>query len=140
MNTSDKTRTRAHRFGLGALACSLLVGLTGCGIGNSDDRFTYESTAYSPKTITVIDIRTDETVWSYEVPVGSELRVNFSRDRILYGDNKPTATMTYVEYPSGERGEIDVPAQADRRIDMDLRDGPEEVPAMDDDPIVPDAD
>lgn len=140
MITPNTTLTLARRFGLAALAGSLITGLTGCGVGNSDDRFEYTSTAFSPKTISVIDVRTDETIWTYEVPVGSELRVNFSQDRFQYGDNKPTATMRFVEYPSGERGEIGVPARGDRRIDMELRDGPEEAPVPTADPVVPEAD
>jgi len=46
--------------------------------GRSADRHTYESTTWSPKTISLIDTRTGETAWSVDVPVGQAIRVVFS--------------------------------------------------------------
>lgn len=127
------------RLAPAVLALGLAAGISGC-TGNSDDRFEYVSTAYSPKTLSVVDVRTDETIWTYEVPVGSELRLNFSPDRTEYGAIEPSASMRYKVFPAGEQGEIPVPAKANRRLDLELRDGPEEAPAPRVEPVVPAAD
>ncbi|MFI4861162.1 MAG: hypothetical protein ACIAXF_10815 [Phycisphaerales bacterium JB063] len=61
------------------LLAVLFVGSTGCA-SYSEDRATYHSTYMSPKTVSVIDVLTDETVWSYDVPPGHVLMVEFDVD------------------------------------------------------------
>ena len=66
---------------LGILAASFA--LLGCrsegGIGYSADSYTYVSRTWEPKTISVIDTRTGETIWTLELPVsvsaGEESRI-----------------------------------------------------------------
>jgi len=67
---------------LGAVASLPL--LTGCayneaGPGYSGDIHTYVSTAWRPWTVTLIDTRTGEAVWSADVPVDQQLVVRFRR-------------------------------------------------------------
>ena len=55
--------------------------LLGCrcegGIGYSGDSYTYVSRTWEPKTISVIDTRTGETIWTLELPVGKQLNLKF---------------------------------------------------------------
>lgn len=55
--------------------------LAGCqtegGIGYSADAYTYVSRTWEPKTISVIDTRTGETIWTLELPVGKQLNLKF---------------------------------------------------------------
>ncbi|MCA9280921.1 MAG: hypothetical protein H6812_05830 [Phycisphaeraceae bacterium] len=64
---------------LGILAASFA--LPGCrsegGIGYSADSYTYVSRTWEPKTISVIDTRTGETIWTLELPVGKQLNLKF---------------------------------------------------------------
>ena len=57
------------------LPLMMLVLTTGCSI--SEDRHVHESTAMAPKVSYVADEYTQETVWSYEVPPGHILVVDF---------------------------------------------------------------
>jgi len=63
----------------GALAASTTM--SGCwkpgGIGVSLDAYTYLSSEYEPKTVTIIDTRSGQAIWSYDVPVGKELVFRF---------------------------------------------------------------
>lgn len=66
------------------IAASLLAAaaaLGGCrsegGIGYSGDSYTYVSRTWEPKTISVVDTRTGETVWTLELPVGKQLNLKF---------------------------------------------------------------
>lgn len=90
--TSFLSRRRSAIATAGALSILLLTG--GCyfagGPGYSADRFTYPSHSWAPQTVSLIDTRTDETLWSVDVPVGQQLVVNFIRDR---GDNDTMADM-----------------------------------------------
>jgi len=49
------------------------------GSGFSEDRFTYASTEWSPKTVELIDTRNGQTMWSVDVPVGQKLTLNFDK-------------------------------------------------------------
>ncbi len=58
------------------------VGLTGCwtegGLAYSQDAYTYVSTEWLPQTVTLVDTRTGQAVWSQEVPVGKKLVMRFT--------------------------------------------------------------
>ncbi|MCB9838697.1 MAG: hypothetical protein H6813_05105 [Phycisphaeraceae bacterium] len=43
----------------------------------SNDSHTYVSTTWRPWTVTLVDTRTGEAVWSADVPVGQQLNVRF---------------------------------------------------------------
>ena len=62
---------------MNTLALALLfVTLTGC-VSYSEDRTVYHSTYIAPKTVFVIDVVTDEAVWTYDVPPGHTLTAEF---------------------------------------------------------------
>lgn len=54
----------------------LFVASTGCA-SYSEDRAVYHSTYMSPKTVHVTDVITGEAVWTYDVPPGHVLMVEF---------------------------------------------------------------
>src|SRR5262245_40626309 len=78
-NQGDRAMTGKFSVGLAAFA---LLGAAGCankpgGPGYSDDTFTYYSLPHEPVTLSLMDTRTGQTVWTHEVPVGRELTVSF---------------------------------------------------------------
>ena len=93
---------------------------------------TYYSTETSPKTVTVIDIRTNETVFSIDIPVGQQLTLDFvpgpGDDPVLTPD-----LMRYQLWPIGTttgtmRNAMTVPGATSRRLDWEIRDGIEYAP------------
>lgn len=99
------------------------------GSGASIDEFTYVSTSQQPKTITIVDTRTQETVFAMDIPVGQQLVINFD-DKSANSDKYMSGTMRWAVMPAGDRygskrNRLDVPPPGSRRVDMTLRDGPE---------------
>ncbi|MDQ7013480.1 MAG: hypothetical protein Q9O74_06235 [Planctomycetota bacterium] len=99
------------------------------GSGASTDAFTYVSRPYEAKTVSVIDTRTQEVIFSMDIPVGQQLSVNFD-DRESNKDKYLSGTMRWGLQPAGSRfgrllNRVDVPPAHSRRIDMDIRQGPE---------------
>ena len=122
--------TRSHAL-LAALTASCLA-LPGCYRegGNlwSDDTHVYVSTSWQPKTIAIVDTRTEEVVWSIDVPVDQQLVISFDD-----GGGKGQTTPDLMEFGvmdagnwSGGLGQsVSVPDFDNRRIDMSLRAAPE---------------
>ena len=99
------------------------------GSGASIDEFTYVSTAHAPKTISIVDTRTDEVVFALDIPVGQQLVVNFD-DKSANRDKYMSGTMRWGVMKAGnrfgnKRNRLDVPPAQSRRIDMVIREGPE---------------
>lgn len=128
---------RALALSVLATAALFLAGCTGPyspgGAVASSDTATYISTAHSPKTITVLDTRTGQAVWSLELPVGQQLTLQFiqgkGEDPVYLEDlmryeifDEPT---TWGNLPN----EISVPGRYARRVTVELRPGPEFAPA-----------
>lgn len=122
-------RTLALTAALGAAGLS-----AGCyyegGPLKSIDRFTYASTTWQPKTITIIDTRTGETLWSVDVPVGEQLVIDFNTP--ANADNAAwlpdVAEWQLFPYPtrSGQlTNTMRVPPHSARRVDVTLRPVPE---------------
>lgn len=118
-----------------ALAAAALVTLTGCysigGVPASRDKFEYESTSLQPATVTIVDTRSGESVWSMDVPVGQKLAIRFYDDREP-DDASPTRTamMRWQVVEIGEgagslNNEYAVPIASARKIHYELREGPE---------------
>ena len=137
MRRSQNARSLAAR----SLAPALLaagVALGGCAAnfsprsdGFSNDRFTYESTAMSPKSVALIDVRTEQTIWSVDVPVGQKVTMRFDT---VVEDTNPIYpdSMKWVIQPiksNSWRGsqEILVPGPEARLIELSLRAVPEEL-------------
>lgn len=55
---------------------ALFLATTGCA-SYSEDRAVYHSTNMSPKSVYVTDVLTGDTIWSYDVPPGHVLMIEF---------------------------------------------------------------
>lgn len=114
-----------------SLACSTLA-LSGChyegGPLYSADRFTYVSREWQPWTISLIDTRTGESLWSVDVPVGQKLVVGF-REGAGPNSFKPDMMdwgLMAHDRTFGERpNQLPVPPAGSRRIEPTLRPTPE---------------
>ncbi len=117
------------------LAAAALLALTGCysigGFPASRDKFQYESHPLMPATVTIVDTRTGEAVWSMDVPVGQKLALRFYDDRDP-DDATPTRTALMrwqvVDIGKGAgslKNEVAVPIATARKINYELREGPE---------------
>lgn len=125
-----------HRRNTTALAALLLAAgaltSTAChyqgGPRYSADRFTYESSSWYPKTVSLIDTRTGQTVWTVDIPVGEQLVVGFSRGT---GPNEfNTDEIVWGLMPAGQRfgtrdNRMPCPPSGVRRLDVALRPAPE---------------
>ncbi len=119
---------------------TLVAGLTlgGCGYkpggkSISLDEFTYISEPYNPITLSLIDTRTGEVFWEYEIPVGKQLTIRF------FPNKEPSNAYTpdlmrweLFDKPTGHgglRNTMLVPPSSVRIIKYDRRDTPEFAPA-----------
>jgi hypothetical protein len=126
-------RNNARSFAIAALIGATALS-AGCyyegGPLKSIDRFTYASTTWEPKTITLIDTRTGETLWTADVPVGKELVIDFNVP--ANADNSEwlpdVAEWEIFPYPtrSGQlTNTMRVPPRSARRVDVTFRPVPE---------------
>lgn len=116
-------------------AASLLAGCYTEGGGQmSMDRFTYVSTPSQPKTITLVDTRTFESIWSIDVPVGQQVAVQFIKDSkgeegVTPDAYRPDIMRWSLMKAYNTSGELDnaiaVPPSYCRRLEMKLRPSPE---------------
>jgi len=118
------------------LAAGLLSGCytyTETGRGVSLDAHTYISTTWSPKTVQLIDTRSGEVMWEYELAVGKQLTVRFYADK--EPDNAYTPDLMRWEVwdqpTSGGKlsNSMPVPPSTARRLEWFERDKPEMPPS-----------
>ncbi len=125
----------ARRAAAVMLAVCAGLGGAGCwtegGRAYTNDSYTYVSREWEPKTISVIDTRTGQAVWSYEIPVGRQLMMEF-----FAGEGTEPGMKDSLRWSDREAGTIfgaldnrlNVPAASARRVDMKLRPVPEREP------------
>lgn len=130
--------TRLPRFSLIASAALLTAAaglLSACANGTTEggwlgsyDNYTYVSTSWQPKTITLYDTRTGESLWSVDIPVGKQLNLGFRKGT---GPNeyKPDEMVWEIKMSGRVLGARDnrvpVPPHTARRLEMTLRAAPE---------------
>lgn len=109
-------------FSLSATGCAWID-------DTSDDNYHYKSSPHMPLTITLVDTRTDEEIWSRDIPVGTGLKMSFSQNGKSddpYGHSNMKWKVTGIADTEGERyGRLIVPTRAVRRIDVDVRESVE---------------
>lgn len=126
-------RRHARPFALAAALSAAAVS-AGCyyegGALRSNDRFTYASTTWQPKTVTLVDTRTGETLWSVDIPVGRQLVIDFNAER--RADNTqwlPDEALWDIMPDTRRHGALKnkmrVPPRTARRLDVTLRPVPE---------------
>lgn len=133
-------------FGLRTASC--VVALAGClvlipacgvayrpyydpgGSGASIDEFTYLSEPHMPQSVSLVDLRTGETLFSVDIPPRQQLVVKFVKNHEAAADAWMPETMKWGLMPRGtKRGHLTnsmaVPPAYSRRLDLYGRDVPE---------------
>lgn len=108
------------------------IGLTACstpgGLPWSADRYVYQSNEWQPWTVSLIDARTGESLWSVDVPVGQQLVMGFRRGA---GPNEFKPDIMYWGITENGRAIsrqsnlVPVPPAHARRLEPVLRPTPE---------------
>jgi hypothetical protein len=98
----------------------------------SIDRFTYTSTTDLPQSVSLIDTRSGQTVWSKDIPVGRQLVLRFtpveSRWELTEPDRMNWAIMEIGRFGTDALSEeLWVPPANARRLDISYR-APGELP------------
>lgn len=135
-----KPRTpRTSRLSIAALLLSGLA-LPGCyyagwhegGDHAANDKHVYLSTEWQPKSVELIDLRSGETIASWDVPVGKQLCIDFAEtlnnDDPLYPSIMKWEIMKAGRTGGALRNSMPVPASTARRLDISLRAVPEYAP------------
>lgn len=100
----------------------------------SIDQYTYESTSWYPQTVSLVDTRTDQVIWTVDVPVDQQLVMRFNKGE--GDDNRVTPDMMEWDvWPIGQRSgqpqyTMNVPPADCRRVDVLARPSPEFPPDM----------
>ena len=97
---------------------------------------TYWSTETQPKTVRLVDLRTDEVLFNIDIPPGKQLVIDFLSGE---GDD-PVYTPDLMRYEVMDLGNefgklrsaMSIPAAPSRRLEMSIRQGPEYVTAAPD--------
>lgn len=98
------------------------------GSGVSNDVHTYLSTPHEPKTVSLIDTRTGQRIWTAEVPVGRQLVVKFMNNGNAEQsgvDEMRWDIMNYGRSWSTLSNIQPCPPASSRRLEWDLRKRPE---------------
>lgn len=117
----------------GALA-ALPLAAAGCnwesGTGFSQNRFIYRSNAWRPQTLTLVDTRTGEVLWSLDVPVGQQAVVGFHKN--VYEDTNQImpdelywGLMPADDMVKGPSSRMPCPPADSRLLEVSLRPTPE---------------
>jgi len=97
--------------------------VSGCTTYN--ETVTYNSDAMSPKTISLIDTASGETVWTIDIPAGQKLDLKFDkRPSVAEEDGFDIMTWTLSKAatdPKGRTNTVRVPPPSQRRTEMTLR-------------------
>lgn len=130
-------RTRAA-FGVFLIGgATMLVGAGGCagtylresGAGRSLDQYTYISRPHEPKTISLVDTRTDEVIWTVDIPVGSQLSMRFipnhDKDNAFTPDLLRWEIWDERRFAGRMTNSMPVPSHDSRRLDLTIREQPE---------------
>ncbi len=120
---------RRGRAGLAMAAGAILaIGsvLSGCG---SAERISYRSDTWSPKTVTLRDTRTGESIVTVDVPVGKQLNLWFEKD-VNTAEKDGADVLHYSVTAWGEKSTIPgstitVPPPSARRLEWTERKKPE---------------
>ena len=94
--------TRTARFFAPAAALALgAAALTGC----TADRHTFSSTPMAPKSVDLTYIQSGETAWSYDIPAGQKLTLEFTRDGQFSGFSVPNTPAESMKWYTSDLNE-----------------------------------
>lgn len=115
------------------------LSLGGCNAGH--ESYQFPSTTHTPQTVTLVNTRTGERLWSQEVPAGSQLNIAFVRspgvaeeqhyDEMRWSitslGRSPGSVLSTT--PTSRSSMMRVPPPSERRLEVVVRDGPEDRPS-----------
>lgn len=114
------------RCGCLAVVLAAALGLGGC---HASEHHHFRSTVTVPQSVTLIDVGTGEQVWSAEVPVGKQLNMLFMRSaRSAERDGWDELRWSFAaigDDNGGRMSVVRVPPPSQRRIETEVRKGPE---------------
>jgi hypothetical protein len=128
MRTARRTNARLLIAPLALAALPACYTETGPAFNFTRDQHVYVSRHWEPKTVTLYDTRTDEVLWSVDVPVGYKVVVDFERgdnQLIEMPDKMIWDVMPETSYFGTLRQELPCPPATSRRIEFTLRERPE---------------
>jgi hypothetical protein len=120
-------------FAATALACAIagacsVPGYYEGGSRASNDLHVYVSRPHSPKTVSLVNTVSGETLWSVDIPVGKQLVVRFVDDRLDDPINSSMMKWDLMEETTDHKNltnQMPVPGRNYRRLDLELRPAPE---------------
>lgn len=123
MNTMNGLSLTSALALIGAASSALLAGC------KSTEVYSYRSTAFTPQTVTLVDITSGDPLWAVDVPVGQQLDLRFT-ERPDNSEGFGSDTMRWTLSPIGQNwkgavSELRVPPPSARRLDVSLRPGGE---------------
>ncbi|MEM7681890.1 MAG: hypothetical protein AAF288_08030 [Planctomycetota bacterium] len=125
MTRQSLSRTR-RVVSLSALGLAAGLGVAGCGV--SKDVYTVQSTWHEPQSVAVIDTRTGDALWAYDVLIGQQVEINLQHsdgDDGFQGSSKAAESMDYeisvIDGATVDSGSIEFPEGADPRVDFNIR-------------------
>lgn len=96
---------------------------------SSNGTFTYFSTTTSPKSIAIIDIRSEEAFFTMDIPVGKQLTFKFEDgggDDSIYTPDRMLWEVWELGTQTGRlTNQLTVPPASARRIQVSIRSAPE---------------
>ncbi|MCE7974681.1 MAG: hypothetical protein DYG92_10235 [Leptolyngbya sp. PLA1] len=114
------------RVGLLAAVLASAAILGGC---HANEHHHFRSTVTVPQSVTLIDVGTGEQIWSSEVPVGKQLNMLFMRSpRSAERDGWDELRWSIASIGDDNGGKMSVvrvPPPSQRRIETEVRKGPE---------------
>ncbi len=134
MNASNDSTSARLSLTLALALGSLALPLSGCGYrpggqGWTGSSETWPSTEFLPATLTLVDIRSGEELWTQDIPVGYQMVTHFieggGTDKVERPDR-----LEYTLFLNGTkygklRSAIAVPPAQCRRWELSYRDAPE---------------
>lgn len=126
MKTSPRYARPVRMAALALAAAALALPLGGC--YTSSDSYPYVSRTWSPKTVMLIDTRTGEELWRYDLGVGDSMKIRFfpgEQDNIIMPDEMRWEVKSGQSGKIIEKDEMPCPPEGVRLIEMELRDTPE---------------
>ena len=128
--------TRATFVVLASLALAGCHQPQGAMFAYSGGSHTFYSTEMQPKSVQLLDLRTNEVVFSMDIPPGKQLSLDFAEgegDDPVYSPDMMRYEVFDIGTTTGKlRSSMNVPSGSSRRLEMFVRSGPEYVPASSD--------
>lgn len=109
------------------VALASVAWMSGC-LFASNDRYPYVSRTWSPKTVTLVDSRTGQELWRYELPVDTKLKINFvggDKDNLEFPDEMRWEVRSTTGGSFKDEGRLPSPPAGVRRVDWFERKPPE---------------